>query len=84
MNIKKIIYNWVADNFGESEANDPSWNIEALAEYIESKLSKNYNKVNRAKGILNDTLCKIGCGYADWDSVYDDVMKARDKLGEVK
>lgn len=29
--IYKIIYNWVADNFGQSEADDPSWNIDALA-----------------------------------------------------
>lgn len=33
-NIYKIIYNWVADNFGESEAQDPSWDIKALAEEI--------------------------------------------------
>ena len=29
-----IIKKWVADNFGESEAEDPSWNIEALAEHL--------------------------------------------------
>ena len=28
------IYSWVKDNFGESEANDPSWNIEALAKHL--------------------------------------------------
>lgn len=28
---KDIIYNWVKQNFGESEADDPSWSIEALA-----------------------------------------------------
>ena len=32
--IAKIIYNWVAKNFGESEAEDPSWSIEALAEEL--------------------------------------------------
>lgn len=35
MNIEKelhsFLYNWVAKNFGESEAEDPSWSIEALA-----------------------------------------------------
>lgn len=31
---KGIIYNWVKDNFGESEAADPSWNIEALSEEL--------------------------------------------------
>lgn len=34
MKLYDIIYKWVADNFGESEAEDPSWNIKALAEHI--------------------------------------------------
>lgn len=29
--LHKFLYNWVAKNFGESEAEDPSWSIEALA-----------------------------------------------------
>lgn len=29
-----IIYKWVADNFGQSEADDPSWSIEALAKHL--------------------------------------------------
>lgn len=29
-----IIYKWVADNFGQSEADDPSWDIKALAEHL--------------------------------------------------
>lgn len=33
--IEKRIYGWVARNFGESEAMDPSWNIHSLAEDIE-------------------------------------------------
>ena len=31
---EKLIYNWVKQNFGESEADDPSWSIEALAEEL--------------------------------------------------
>ncbi len=27
---------WVANNYGESECNEPSWNIEELAKYIEN------------------------------------------------
>ena len=27
----KFLYEWVKKNFGESEADDPSWSIEALA-----------------------------------------------------
>lgn len=30
----EAIYEWVADNFGQSEANDPSWSIEALADHL--------------------------------------------------
>ena len=37
---EKIIYNWVKKNFGESEAEDPSWDIEALAE----ELAKHFKK----------------------------------------
>jgi hypothetical protein len=29
------IYNFVVENFGESEANDPSWDIGALANHLE-------------------------------------------------
>lgn len=29
-----IIYEWVKQNFGESEADDPSWSIEALADCL--------------------------------------------------
>ena len=32
--LTKIIYEWVKNNFGESEADDPSWSIEDLAEEI--------------------------------------------------
>lgn len=32
--LTKIIYEWVKANFGENEADDPSWNIEALAEEL--------------------------------------------------
>ena len=34
MTFYDIIYEWVRDNFGDSEADDPSWNIEELASYI--------------------------------------------------
>ena len=32
--VEGYIYDWVKDNFGEQEANEPSWNIEALAAEI--------------------------------------------------
>lgn len=31
---KTIIYEWVKENFGESEADNPSWSIEALADHL--------------------------------------------------
>lgn len=38
--IAKSIYDWVKDNFGESEADDPSWNIQLLACHIDEELDK--------------------------------------------
>lgn len=32
--IEQVIYKWVLDNFGESEADDPSWSIVELAKEI--------------------------------------------------
>lgn len=39
--IEKIIYEWVKQNFGESEAEDPSWSIDALAE----ELTKHFHEL---------------------------------------
>ena len=30
----EAIYEWVAENYGQSEADDPSWSIEALADHL--------------------------------------------------
>lgn len=30
----EAIYEWVADNYGQSEAQDPSWDIKALADHL--------------------------------------------------
>lgn len=30
----EAIYEWVAESFGQSEADDPSWNIESLADHL--------------------------------------------------
>jgi hypothetical protein len=40
-----IIYKWVADNFGQSEADDPSWSIKALADHL-SKSDIDPNELN--------------------------------------
>ena len=36
--IKEIISNWVGENFGSQEKDDPSWNIDLLAKEIAEKL----------------------------------------------
>ena len=38
--IEALIYNWVRNNLGRSEAMEPSWNISALAEYLHNNLLK--------------------------------------------
>ena len=47
--IKDNIYHWVGKNFGSQEADDPSWNIEALSEYLTKKLYKEYDKLGVPK-----------------------------------
>lgn len=39
--VERIIYDWVNEHFGESEANEPSWDIKLLAKEINSKLNLN-------------------------------------------
>lgn len=34
---KKFLYEWVKKNFGQSEVDDPSWSIEALAHDLKSE-----------------------------------------------
>lgn len=41
---EKIIYEWVKTNFGESEADDPSWNIKALADELDKHFHELYEK----------------------------------------
>lgn len=40
-----IIYDWVCNHFGQTEACDPSWNISLLAKHIdECKANGNYKQ----------------------------------------
>ena len=42
--VRDIIYDYIYESFGESEANNPSWYIPTLAEYIVNNfLDKDYN-----------------------------------------
>lgn len=45
MTFYDIIYKWVAEHFGQSEADNPSWNIEALADHL-SKSDINPEELN--------------------------------------
>lgn len=36
MDTQEKISQWVLDNFGEGELNDPSWNIKDLAKFIDN------------------------------------------------
>ena len=45
--VRDIIYDYIYESFGESEANNPSWYIPTLAEEIADKLlDKNYKTVH--------------------------------------
>lgn len=46
-----IIYDWVVDHFGESEAEDPSWNIHMLAKHIDKEYNENYKPKHTVKYI---------------------------------
>ena len=50
---KDIITKWVADNFGQSEAEDPSWSIDALAEHLAGQAEKDSVLLHRLKNQTN-------------------------------
>lgn len=73
MKLYDIIYKWVADNFGESEADNPSWNIEALADHI-SKSDIDPNELNAyTKSCVYSTL--------DQSYVEQDVVDYAERMG---
>lgn len=80
MKIEKIIYNWVKENFGESEADDPSWNIDLLAKHIESQLRKKTDKwldtLNYWAGHIQD----LGERYNDLYPMYIKYEKTIDEI----
>lgn len=40
MRLEEFITKWVKDNYGDNEADNPSWNIEALADAITNFINK--------------------------------------------
>ena len=66
----EAIYEWVAENFGESEANDPSWDIKALADHLGNTDIKSTELNANTKWVVYDEL-------RDWNLEQDieDVAK---------
>jgi len=72
MTFYDIIYKWVADNFGQSEADDPSWNIKELADHL-SKSDINPDELNAStKWLVYDKL-------REWNLEQDIDQVASDK-----
>lgn len=42
--LQKLLKKWVADNFGAQEAQDPCYDLGALAEHLEKNFSRLYEK----------------------------------------
>lgn len=69
----EAIYEWVADNFGQSEADDPSWSIEALADHL-SKSDIKPDELNaNTKSVVYSTL--------DQHYVEEDVADYAENMG---
>lgn len=50
--MKELIHKWVKENYGQSEADNPSWDIDLLAEYIRKEFK---NKADKWLDILCDS-----------------------------
>lgn len=42
--IKNMIAEWVKENYGQSELDEPSWDIDLLAKHIKNKLQEKTDK----------------------------------------
>ena len=64
----KTIYHWVGKNFGLQEADDPSWNIEALSKYLAKETERREQKmldlVPYELTVLLHEACDTGMGIA--------------------
>jgi hypothetical protein len=43
MTTEELIRDWVRENFGDSEADDPSWSLVAMAEFIDDHAKELFN-----------------------------------------
>ena len=76
MKTAELIRTWVAENFGQSEADDPSWNIEALADYID----KNQEPTHFMVVANYRTTIRENLEIVDYNLTYDEAVDLRDEL----
>lgn len=78
--MKELIYKWVKENYGESEVDNPSWDIGLLAEHIRKEL---YKKTDKWLDVLNywaDHIQDMGERYDDLHSMYVKYEKTIDEI----
>ena len=78
--MKKIIYEWVKENSGESEADNPSWDIEVLAKHIESKLQEKTNKWIDVLNYWYEHVEDYGIRYPDMHNMVKQFEKTMDDI----
>lgn len=69
----EAIYEWVKDNFGQSEADDPSWSIETLADHLNNTDIKPDELNAYTKSVVYSTL--------DQSYVEEDVADYAERMG---
>ena len=76
----KKIYHWVGKNFGSQEAEDPSWNIKALSEYLAKEVIA-YN--NAKKNLKSYELTVLLNTESDADSEIKEIKDYIKSIGGV-
>lgn len=75
--LKQVIYNYVADQFGESEAKDPSWSIEPLAKHI----ADHFNEKSKYNGWSNYATWRVNLELLDGET--DAIRDSGDKFDTI-
>ena len=71
----KEIYEWVKTNFGESEANDPSWSIKDLSEHLSTKLQQRLGSTKLIKYDFSIILRAGSDVHAELDKIDDKIKE---------
>ena len=57
-----MIYDWVSENYGHNEAEDPSWSIVALAYFLHEHLLDDYvQKITVGYNVLDERSWEEAC-----------------------